>query len=80
MAISGYAHPIYAEALESQGWERHDFPLHCNTVRNVGLGRKENRGLEHERMESLWINPRLQEYHHSRSTRQCVLNLECAAS
>lgn len=79
VAISGYAHPIYAEALESQGWERHDFPWFCNSVRNVGPGKKEGRGLEYERTESLWINPRLREYHHSRSTRQCVLDLEVSA-
>ncbi|MBU2825209.1 DNA adenine methylase, partial [Acidithiobacillus ferrooxidans] len=75
VAISGYAHPIYAEALESQGWERHDFPLHCNTVRNIGV----KTDLDAQRMESLWLNQRLREYHHTRSTRQSVLALEFAA-
>ena len=79
VAISGYTHPIYAKALESQGWERHDFPWFCNSVRNVGPGKKEDRDLDARRMESLWLNPRLREYHHSRSTRQSVLDLECAA-
>ncbi len=68
VAISGYAHPLYAALLEADGWERRDFAWHCNTVRN-STG-KENPALEAQRTESLWLNPRLVEYHAQNATRQ----------
>jgi DNA adenine methylase len=68
VALSGYAHPLYAEALEFHGWERRDFAWHCNTVRN-STG-KENPVLEAQRTESLWLNPRLVEYHAQNAARQ----------
>ena len=71
VAISGYAHPLYADLLEAEGWERKDFAWHCNTVRNT-TGR-ENPDLEAERTESLWLNPRLREYHEKAATLQGAL-------
>jgi len=68
VAVSGYAHSLYAEALEADGWERRDFGWHCNTVRNT-TG-KENPVLEAKRTESVWMNPRLVDWHHKQATRQ----------
>lgn len=68
VALSGYSHPLYAEALESHGWERRDFAWHCNTVRNTSG--KDNPDLEAQRTESVWMNPRLAAYHEQNANRQ----------
>jgi DNA adenine methylase len=41
VALSGYRHPIYEEALV--GWQRHDMAAHADGAR--------------ARVESLWLNP-----------------------
>ncbi len=66
VAVSGYAHPLYADLLESRGWERRDFSWFCASVRTG----------EQERTESLWLNPRLQAYHRDYANRQVTLELE----
>jgi len=71
VAISGYAHPLYATLLEADGWERRDFSWFCISPRNTGSAAGEV-----ERTESLWLNPRLQAYHRDRANRQVTLELE----
>ncbi len=71
VAISGYAHPLYAALLEADGWECKDIAWHCNTVLNT-TGR-ENPNLEAERTESVWLNPRLVSWHREKVDRQQLI-------
>lgn len=72
MALSGYANPLYADVLESRGWERRDFAWHCNTVRNFSGDVPDE---DAKRTESVWLNPRLSEYHQRNNKRQQSLPL-----
>jgi DNA adenine methylase len=78
VALSGYASELYADLLESDGWERHDFPWHCHTVRNTKGG--ENPELDAQRTESVWINPRLVDYRERSRGRQQSIFLEPVSS
>ncbi|MCA8829409.1 DNA adenine methylase [Hymenobacter pini] len=52
LLLSGYRNPLYAEALEDNGWLRRDY----GTVANASASRTKKASAA--RIESLWLNPR----------------------
>lgn len=61
--LSGYAHPIY-EPLAQAGWKRLDFDTVCcvaGRTRTSGLKGRGNVKEKQKRVESIWLNPHLQE-------------------
>jgi DNA adenine methylase len=61
--LSGYAHPIY-DPLEAAGWERRDFDTACYAAARTRATGIQGAGValaKQARVESVWLNPCLQE-------------------
>ncbi|WP_226047762.1 DNA adenine methylase [Acidithiobacillus caldus] len=62
VAISGYPNDLYADRLEANGWQRHDFALECPAGRTRQSRESRMAGVfDTARTESVWINPQLQD-------------------
>lgn len=71
VAISGYPSDLYADLLECDGWEWRDLALRCKA--NQSRERQDWRGMD--RVERVWLNPRLAEWNREHSFRPATLNL-----
>ena len=71
VAISGYPSNLYATLLECDGWEWRDFALRCKA--NQSNERRDWQGME--RVERIWLNPRLAEWNREHASRPATLNL-----
>lgn len=71
VAISGYPNALYADLLERDGWEWRDFPLRCKT--NQSSQRRDWQDMD--RIERVWLNPRLAQWNHDQASRVQTLDL-----
>ena len=71
VAISGYPSELYADLLERDGWEWRDFPLLCKANQSNERGNWEGM----DRVERVWLNPRLADWNRGRSSRLVSLDL-----
>ena len=71
VAISGYPSELYADLLEHDGWEWRDFAVRCKANQSSGRGNWEGM----DRVERVWLNPRLVEWNRTHSSRPIAMDL-----